>query len=679
MKSPIRTALVAMLCLSPLSVWASGTPAGFDSHDGQYLDWLDRSVQPGADFFHFANGGWIRNNPIPADRSAWGAYAALDQQNQRFIHDLVEKSSHDTSAAAGSVERKVGDFYASGMDEQSIEAAGITPLQPEFERIAAIGTIAQLQAEFARLQLIGVSAPLQLGQMQDFKDSTQVSAVVFQAGLGLPNRDYYLKDDADNTKIRAGYVLHVARMFQLLGDNATDAAQKAKAVMTLETSLARGSMSDIAMRDPHAIYHPMGVDRFDALTPKLHWQDVLAGVGHPEIGSLNVATPDFFKTLNRELTHTSLADWKTYLRWQLLHAYAPYLSQIFVDENFRLQSALTGAKQLRPRWQRVLRTEDDALGFAIGKIYVEQKFPLATKQAAIKLVQEVRDALRADLKTLAWMTPATREAAIRKLDLMELRVGYPDQWRDYSALQIDRGPYVLNVLRANEFEQKRELAKIGKPVDRSEWGMTPQTVNAYYDPSMNSLNIPAGVLQPPLYDPSWPAAVNFGNTGATIGHEMTHGFDDEGAQFDGHGNLKNWWAPEDLKKFQQATDCVVKQYSGYTVDGGMHVQGKLVTGEAIADLGGLILALRAYHADPAFAQAKPIDGYTPDQQFFIAYGHSWAGSTRPEQARLQVTTDPHPPEIYRTNGVLADMPEFQQAFQLTAPSPMIQSERCSIW
>lgn len=367
------------------------------------------------------------------------------------------------------------------------------------------------------------------------------------------------------------------------------------------------------------------------------------------------------------------------MRWQLVQTYSPYLSQPFVDEHFRMASVLSGEKQQKPRWQRVLRAEDFALGFAIGRMYVEQKFPPAYKQAATQMVNRIRDALREDLGTLAWMTPATREAAIRKLDMMELRVGYPDKWRDYSALQIDRGPYVINVMHAITFEQQRELAKIGKPVDRSDWDMTPQTVNAYYDPSMNNLNIPAGVLQPPLYDPSWPDAVNYGNTGATIGHEMTHGFDDQGAQFDGHGNLKNWWAPSDLKKFQAAVKCIADQYSQYTVADGVHVQGKLVTGEAIADQGGLILALRAFHAQPAFAHARTIDGFTPDQQFFIAYGHSWATATRPEAAKTRITNDPHPPEIYRTNGVLANMPEFQQAFGIVPPSPMINADRCVIW
>ena len=677
--SPVRTALFAALCLCPLGVLATDQALNFNSPDGQYSDWLDRSVKPGTDFFHFANGGWLKANPIPPDRSEWGAYVALDQQNQRFIHDMVEKTSHDTTVTPGSAEQKVGDFYASGMDERTIDSAGIKPLQPELDRIANISAVAQLPDEFAHLQMIGVAAPLALAQMQDYQDSSKVIAMAMQAGLGLPDRDFYVQSDDASKKIRAEYVKHIARTFQLLGDSPTLAETEATSVMTLETSLAKGSMTDVAMRDPKAIYHPMDIASVNALTPRLHWQAIMTAVGHPEIQNLNVATPDFFKTVNQELAHTSLGDWKTYLRWQLVQTYAPYLSRPFVDEDFHMSSLLSGEKQQKPRWQRVLRAEDSALGFAIGKVYVEQKFPPAYKQAATQMVNQIRDALREDFKTLAWMTPATREAAIKKLDMMELRVGYPDKWRDYSALQIDRGPYALNVLRAATFEQQRELAKIGKPVDRSDWDMTPQTVNAYYDPSMNSLNIPAGVLQPPLYDTSWPDSVNFGNTGATIGHEMTHGFDDQGAQFDGHGNLKNWWAPSDLKKFQVAVKCVADQYSQYTVDGGVHVQGKLVTGEAIADQGGLILALRAFHAQPAFASAKTIDSFTPDQQFFIAYGHSWAMATRPETAKNRVTTDPHPPEIYRTNGVLANIPEFQQAFGIVPPSLMIKRDRCVIW
>jgi putative endopeptidase len=493
----IRKAVLAALCLCPLGALAAEPAPNFNSPNGQYLDWLDRSVKPGTDFFHFANGSWLKANPIPPDRSEWGAYVALDLQNQRYIHDMVEKASQDTAAAPGSAEKKVGDFYASGMDEKTIDEAGIKPLQLELDRIKNIGSIAPLQDEFAHLMMIGVAAPLSLQQMQDYKDSSKVIAVAMQAGLGLPDRDFYVEGGENNEHVRKEYVQHISRTFQLMGDGAAVADAEAKSVMAMETRFAKASMTDVAMRDPHAIYHLMDVASANALTPQLHWQALMAGVGHPEIQSFNVATPDFFKALNDQLTHVPLDDWKTYLRWQLVQAYAPYLSKPFADEDFRMSSVLSGEQQQKPRWQRVLRAEDSALGFAIGKVYVDQKFPPAYKQAAIQMVNQIRDALRQDLKTLTWMTPATREAAIKKLDMMELRVGYPDKWRDYSTLQIDRGPYALNVMRATAFEQQRQLAKIGKPVDRSDWDMTPQTVNAYYDPSMNSLNIPAGVLQPP--------------------------------------------------------------------------------------------------------------------------------------------------------------------------------------
>ncbi len=477
-------------------------------------------------------------------------------------------------------------------------------------------------------------------------------------------------------------MLHVARMFVLLGDSPAAAERRSKAVMVLETQLARGSMPDVEQRDPRAIYHPMTLDRAAALTPHLNWRGLLQGIGHPEVDSLNVAMPEFFRTLDRELSATSLESWKTYLRWQFIDAYTPYLSKAFVDEDFRMRTVLTGAQELQARWLRVLTAEDEALGFAIGEMYVARDFSPGAKQAATVMVGRIREALRTDLQSLAWMSPATRTAAIEKLGQMELRIGYPDRWRDYSTLSIDRGPYVLNVLRAREFEQRRQYDKIGKPVDRAEWSMTPQTVNAYYDPSMNSLNVPAGILQPPYFDMSWPDAVNYGATGATIvGHEMTHGFDDQGAKFDGHGNLKNWWAREDMKKFQAATRCIAEQFSRYSVPGGLHVQGDLVTGEAAADLGGLILAWRALHALPAAGDTAGAgaEDFSTDQRFFIAFAHSWAGLMRPEQAQELVTTDPHPPAEFRTNGTLANDAEFHAAFGISIPSPMVKRDRCVIW
>jgi putative endopeptidase len=657
--------------------WVAGAAdAPPKAADGLYLDWIDKSVPPGVDFFRYANGNWIKSHPIPPDRSYWGVDSILEQDNQAFIRDLVESLGRG-KWAAGTAERKVADFYASGMDEKAIDAAGVKPLEPEFARIAAIRSVDQVEEEIAHLQSIGVSAPLSLGQMQDFKDSTQVIGVAAQSGLGLPNRDYYLKSEPTFKAARSAYVGHVARMFALLRDAPALAARESKTVMAFETRLADASMSDIEQRNPRAIYHPMTLDAAQAVTPHFDWRLLLTRVGHPEIASLNVGMPDFFRTVDRELERTPIDDWKTYLRWQLLDTYAPFLSAAFVNEDFRMTAALTGAQVLQPRWLRVLHAEDQAIGFAIGRLYVARKFPPEAKAAATAIVERVRDALRADLSTLEWMTPATRTAAAAKLGLMELRVGYPDQWRDYGGLAIDSGPYVLNVMRANTFEFERQLAKIGKPVDRSEWLMTPQTVNAYYDPSMNSLNVPAGILQQPYFDAAWPEAVNYGATGAAVGHEMTHGFDDEGAQFDGYGNLKDWWAPADLEKFRAATHCISAQFSRFTVGTGLHVQGDLVTGEATADLGGLILAWRALHAN----EAPPVSmgGFTPDQMFFIAFAHSWASLMRPEQAEELVTTDPHPPADDRTNGTLANSPDFQRAFAISGPGPMVEKDRCVIW
>ncbi|MGH8274796.1 MAG: M13 family metallopeptidase [Gammaproteobacteria bacterium] len=675
-----------------------------------HLNWLDTSVSPAQNFFEYANGGWQKANPIPPAYSRWGTFNILQNHNQQIIKQILENAAKG-HAKPGSTEQKVGDFYTSGMDLAVINKEGAKPLAPEFDKIAAVKTTQDLQMEIAHLQLLGVDAMFNFGSMQDFKDSSQVIAAAFQGGLGLPDRDYYLKtsqackksqpsgtdsaasaskaaeaeysaceaEAAKFQQIRDAYVAHVTRTFELLGDGKDKAASEAKTVMGIETNLAQASMSQVAQRDPHAVYHVMTVEQLDQATPGFSWQAYFSDVGHPEIKSANLAMPDFFKSLNGDLASVSIADWKTYLRWRLIDTFAPYLSQSFVNEDFKMQSALTGAKELLPRWQRVVSAEDDALGFAVGKLYVEKEFPPSSKKAVLAILHNIRAALKDDLGTLAWMTPATREAAIKKLDIMGERIGYPDKWRDYSKLNITSGPYVLNVMRANDFLTARDLAKIGKPVDKSEWGMTPQTVNAYYDPSMNNINFPAGILQPPFFDPKAPAAVNYGSLGFVMGHEMTHGFDDQGAQFDGHGNLKNWWTPEDLKKFHAATDCISDHFSSYTVDQGMHVQGHLVTGEATADLGGLTLAWRAFHASDAYKHAKTIDGFTPDQQFFLGAAHVWASNIRPEEARRRVTIDPHPPAMYRVNGTVANMPQFQQAFDIPNGSPMVNKDRCKIW
>jgi putative endopeptidase len=666
-----RLALLGVLSAFSAAAFAAGAPA-------LHLNWLDTHVSPTRNFFEYANGGWQKSHPIPAAYSTWGMFNILQIDNETIIRELI-KDAANAHGAPGSAEQKVGDFYASGMDTKLIDRLGVSPLSPEFDAINGITNLSQLQQEVAHLQMIGVDAMFGIGEMQDFKNSSQVIGVVGQGGIGLPDRDYYLKQSAKFKQIRAAYVAHLTRTFELLGDGKALAAREAGIVMSIETGLAKASMSRVEQRNPHAVYHVMDLAQLDRATPNFSWRDYFREIGYPQIQSINLAMPKFFGALGMDLKSVPLAQWKVYLRWRLIDAFAPYLSKPFVDENFRMASVLTGAKALRPRWQRVVSAEDDALGFAVGKLYVRKEFPPSSKTAVLGILHNIRAALKSDLATLPWMTPATRQAALAKLALMGERIGYPDKWRDYSTLRIDRGPYVLNVLRANEFEQKRELNKVGKPVDRSEWYMTPQTVNAYYDPSMNNINFPAGILRPPFFDPQAPAAVNYGSLGWVMGHEMTHGFDDQGAQFDGHGNLKNWWTPEDAKRFHAATACISSHFSQYTVDGDLHVKGKLVTGEETADLGGLTLAWRAFHASPAYKDAKTIDGYTPDQQFFLGAAHVWASNIRPAEARRRVTIDPHAPAVYRVNGTLANMPQFQQTYHVPADSPMVNAHRCVIW
>ena len=647
--------------------------------DALHMDWLNTSVSPNQDFYTYANGNWQKNNPIPPEYASWGSFNIVNDRVQDIIHQMLIKASANSKAKPGSIEQKVGDFYYSGMDEDSINKLGITPLKDEFAQIEAIKSIQDLQHELIHLHQIGVDALFGFGSMQDYKDSTLMIGAVVQSGLGLPDRDYYLKDDAKFKKIREGYIDHMTKMFELLGDKTEKAGQEAKTVMDIETKLATASMSQVDQRDPNAVYHMMAIAELDKITPDFSWPQYFKAFNQEKNTQINAAMPGFFKAVNELLKTISLDDWKVYLRWHLLDTFASYLSKPFVDQTFKMVTVLSGAEKILPRWKRVVSTENGALGFAIGKLYVEKYFSPASKKAVLEMLQNIRLVLREDISTLNWMTPATRQEALKKLDLMEERVGYPSKWWDYSSLKVDRGSYVLNVIRANQFLIKRDLDKIGKPVDRSEWGMTPQTINAYYDPSMNNLNIPAGILQAPFFDPKAPAALNYGSIGFVMGHEMTHGFDDQGAKFNGHGNLKDWWTPSDLAKFNKATQCIINQFSGYVVDGDMHVQGKLVVGEATADLGGITLAYRAFHRSKEYKNAKTIDGMTPDQQFFLGTAHVWATNIRPQQLRHQVTTDPHPPAKYRVNGSLANIPQFQQAFNIPNNSPMVNENRCVIW
>lgn len=669
---------IALFC-SASSVHADIQAPKTTVADPLHLDWINTKVSPSQNMYAHANGMWQQNNPIPPEYASWGVFNILNEKVQTIIHQMLIQASKNTKAQPGSVEQKVGDFYYSGMDETSINQLGIKPLQSEFERIANVKNLEDLQKEIIHLHEIGVGVFFNFGSMQDFKNSKKMIGAAGQGGLGLPDRDYYLKDETKFKQIREAYVNHIAKMFELLGDKADTAKAYANKVMNIEMQLAKASMSQIAQRDPHAVYHVMSRDELSLVTPNFSWSDYFNAMGLQHMQSINLAMPEFFKALNNQLKTTPLEDLKIYLRWHLIDAFAAYLSKDFVDQNFKMNAVLTGAEKILPRWKRVVNTENAALGFAIGKMYVARYFSPEYKKQALEILKNIRAVLAEDLKTLTWMTPATREAALKKLDLMEERVGYPTKWWDYSALKIDRGPYVLNVIQVNKFLSKRDLNKIGKPIERTEWAMYPQTINAYYDPSMNNLNIPAGILQSPFFAPNAPVAANYGGIGFIMGHEMTHGFDDQGAQFDGHGNLHNWWSTKDLAKFKAATECIVNQYSNYVVDGDLHVQGKLVVGEAAADLGGIILAYRAFHRSKDYQNAPTISGMTPDQQFFLATAHVWANNMRPQQLRNQVITDPHPPAQYRVNGSLANIPQFQAAFKIPEDSPMVNKNRCVIW
>jgi putative endopeptidase len=663
---------------------SAGKPQGSEATKGQLdLSALDKSVSPCADFFTFAAGGWMKNNPIPADYASWGITEEVDHRNKGILRKILEKAAADKSAKPGTPWQKIGDYYGSCMDESAIESARARPLDEEFQRIAKISDLPAFQAELARLHAFGVNAVFGFGSDQDFKDSTQEIAEIGQGGLGLPDRDYYMRDDDKSKELRANYVTHVTKMFQLLGDDSARSAAEAKTVLDIETRLAGVSLPIVDLRDPDKVYHRQTVAELSLGTPHFRWSEYFQSAGSPPVSSLNVAEPDFFKGLDATLTSVSIDDWKTYLRWHLIHTAAAALSKDFQDEDFDFYGrTLTGSKQLLPRWQRCVASTDAELGQALGQVFVEQQFPSSAKASATVMVKNVIAALREDLATLDWMSPATRTKAIEKLDAIMIKVGYPESWRDYSKFQVDRGPYVQNLARGSQFEFARQLAKIGKPVDRAEWTMTPPTVNAYYNPLLNEIVFPAGILQPPLYDPKGDDAFNYGATAAAIGHEMTHGFDDEGAKFDAQGNLKNWWTDADLKNFNDRGDCIATQFDEFEVEPGLHEQGKLVEGESIADLGGLAMAYAAYHTSLAgHASPPPVDGWTADQRFFIAYAQSWEDNLRPELARLLTESDAHPLPIFRVNGPLANTPGFYKAFACTDKSPMERPaiKRCKIW
>jgi putative endopeptidase len=664
---------VSKAAAAPLPA-APGAVHGIDPAD------MDPTAKPCEDFYKYADGGWLKRNPIPPEYPSWNTFNELAERNREALHKILERLAREKNPA-GSEEQKLGDFYASCMDEAAVETAGAKPLEPELARVEKINSLADLEAEVARLQSRGVNAFFGFGSQQDRKNSSEVIAGAVQGGLGLPDRDYYTKTDEKSKTLRDQYLAHVRKMLELLGDAPEKAAAGAQTVLAIETSLAQVSMTRVERRDPDATYHRMSPDQLKALTPNFSWIAYFRDVEAPAINAVNVGQPRFFEALSGELAARPLSDWKTYLRWHLVHAAALSLSSKFVQENFDFFSkTLQGTVEIQPRWKRCVQATDGSLGFALGKIYVREHFPPAAKENADRMVKNLIAALRDDLQTLPWMGAETKKAALTKLNAFTPKIGYPDAWRDYSPYAVEKGSYAINVMNGQLYETRRDLAKIGKPVDRTEWGMTPPTVNAYYNPPKNEIVFPAGILQPPFFDAKADDAVNYGGIGSVIGHEMTHGFDDQGRKFDAQGNLKNWWTPEDLKNFEERSKCVEKQFDGYVVQADLHENGKLVLGESIADLGGLTIAYKAYEKS---LEGKPrpaaIDGLGPEQRLFLSWARIWASNDRPEFERMMVTVNPHPLGRFRAVGPPANIPEFAKSFGCKDADSMVRSERCQIW
>jgi len=638
---------------------------------------IDPNVDPCTDFFTYSCGGWLKKNPIPPDKTSWGLSSKLADDNKVLLREILEGAA-SSAESKDPVKQKIGDYYTACMDEKTIEAAGIAPLQANLERINTMHSKRDLATVAASMPNRGVLFDFQSDQ--DFKNSTQVIAELDQGGLGLPDRDYYVKTDPKSVELRQAYVAHVQKIFEMLGDLPAAAATNAQAVMRIETALANGSLTQVERRDPKLLYHKMTRKELEALSPTFRWKQYFSGTGQPGLRTLNVIAPEFFKAMNAVLQKEDLESWKAYLRWHLVHVNAPYLSATFVNANFEFfGKTLGGAQELEPRWKRCVSYTDNDLGEALGQAYVQRAFPPQAKQRAQEMVREIEQAMERDIEGLSWMSPETKQKALEKLHTVANKIGYPDKWRDYRALTIARDDEMGNVLRAREFEFHRQLAKIGKPVDRGEWGMTPPTVNAYYNPQINDINFPAGILQPPFFDPNADDAPNYGDMGATIGHELTHGFDDEGRQFDAQGNLRDWWTAEDGKQFEQRASCISDQYSQYVAVDDIKINGQLTMGENVADLGGLMLAYLAWQNQTRGKKLDPVDGFTPEQRFFIGYGQSWCAETRDETKRMYATIDPHSPDKYRANGVVSNTPEFQQAFQCKASSAMVRENRCRVW
>jgi len=674
----IRATLTGALFTAILVAQTANTAP--DMKDAKVFDpaAIDKTADPCTDFYQYACGSWLKNNPIPPDQASWGRFSELNERNRVILRDILEAAAAAKTRDADT--QKIGDYYESCLDQATIDKKGLTPLKPEFDRIDAMKTVADLPDVLAHLHRIGLNVLFNFSSGQDFKDSTAVIGNADQGGLGLPEKDFYFRDDQRTKDTRAEYVAHLTRMLKLMGEADAPATKDANDIMTLETALAKVSADVTSRRDPASVYHMMTLAKFEALDDSFGWARYFTALKAPKMDNINAVEPDFFKGQETVLKTTPISTLKTYFKVHLVMSQSQVLPKAFDSEEFAFDGTfLEGMKEQKARWKRCVRATDGDLGEALGKAYVEKTFGADGKARTLEMVKKIEAAMSQDLDQLTWMTPATKAKAREKLAAISNKIGYPDKWRDYSALTIKRGDAMGNSLRANEFEYNRQLQKIGKPVDRTEWQMTPPTINAYYDPQMNNINFPAGILQPPFFDKKADDAENLGSIGAIIGHELTHGFDDEGRQFDAKGNMEDWWTEADSKAFDAKADCLIQEYSKFTVGGGVHLNGKLTLGENTADNGGIRLAYMALQNVLAGKTLPPKEGFTTDQRFFLSYGQSWCSNTTPETEQLRAQTDAHAIDRDRVNGVVQNMPEFQKAFSCPAGKPMVSANACRVW
>jgi putative endopeptidase len=683
-----KKAFALPLCLIVTALAAAQNPATQSSQQlampytpSLDVNSMDKSADPCVDFYQYSCGGWKKNNPIPSDETSWEVYGKLYQDNLNYLRALLEQAS--SASQRDAVTQKIGDFYGACIDESAIEKRGLAPVQGDLDAIGHLNSAKDITPLLARLQFAyGRTILFSQGSTQDPDNAEQQIAELDQGGLGLPDRDYYVKTDAKSEEIRQHYVEHVQKVFELIGENAQVAKQDANIVMQMENALARAQLTRVERRDPYKLKHKMNVQELARIAPHIQWKVYYQQLQYPGFQVLNVATPDYLKEVNRQLTAEPVANWKTYLRFHVVDSFSPYLAPAFVDENFDFyRKYLRGAKEQQARWKRCVQYTDRDLGEALGQVYVRTAFSPEMKAATLDMVRRIEDAMGERIRQLDWMSPETKQQALNKLHAIRNKIGYPDHWRDYSSVEISRADFAADVRRAGEFERRRTINKVGKPVDRGEWDMSPPTVNADYNPQMNDINFPAGVLQPPLYDAKLDDAPNYGDTGGTIGHELTHGFDDEGSQFDADGNLKNWWSKEDRTKFDARTKCVQDQYAQYVIVDDIHINSALTLGEDVADLGGEILAYIAWKGATKDKALASVDELTPDQRFFVGFAQWACSNDRPEELRLRAATDPHSPAKYRVNGVVVNMPEFQQAFSCKEGQPMVKpaDKICRVW